>query len=419
MKKSTNQKTGKEFKKILSPSSKKKKCIFNKNLFKDVEINNLALSHKKSQDELLLAKKEIVSNKNHRRIKLSYNNNFENMATSDKKYANKTPINQVSLNKNKKIKEKEIKNKTNKKDSISRNKNNYKKSYNILSICSSLKEFRNNINNNNFLNNEYNLNNKSVFNFDNSNFIEDTRNTTSINNWKNTFNNTNLLTNNKSLNKKEKEKSNQKTKKIKKINKKQNSKLNTSMDNNLKINYMNSNKKIFKDKFNHNYNLHSFIYRNKKPKNISNKRYYLNSSQKSFRNSEKNLKRIKNCKKLNINNSMSEEYNDYPQSFIRTEKKLKNNINSSKISKKYNQSSFKNYFPSSFSNLKSKIFGFPKKKKRDNNKSQVKNLNLKSYENAKAINEFDSVEEIHFKFIEINQRKNEFFEKYSEMCKKK
>ena len=152
-----------------------------------------------------------------------------------------------------------------------------------------------------------------------------------------------------------------------------------------------------------------------------NKRYYLNSSQKSFRNSEKNLEKIKNFKKININNSMSEEYNEYPQSFIRTEKKHKHkdNLNSSKISKKYAQNSFKNYFPSSSSNLKSKIFSFSKNKKRDNNKNQKKNLILKSYENGKTIKEFDSVEEIHFKFIEINQRKNEFFEKFSEMCKNK
>ena len=63
------------------------------------------------------------------------------------------------------------------------------------------------------------------------------------------------------------------------------------------------------------------------------------------------------------------------------------------------------------------MFTFPKYKKRNNNKSQEKYLKLKIYE-KETINEFDSVEEIHFKFIEINQRKNEFFEKYSEMCKK-
>ena len=421
MKKYTNHKPVREFKNMQSPFLKKKKCIFNKNPLKDLEINKLALSHKKSKDELLLTKKEIFLNKYHRRVQSNFSDAFKNMTSSDRNFAINSLLNQASLIQKKTIKkEKKKENKSNKIESISRNKNNNS----ILSISSSLKEFRNKIingekhftrNNNNYLNNEYNLKNKSVIIFDNSNNIEETRNTTSINNCNTAINNSYLIINNKSLNKKEKEKKILRTKKNMKIKLKQNKKLNTSKDSNLKINNNNLNKKIFKDKFNNKYNLHCFIYRNtnKKP----NKTYYLNSSQKSFRYSDKNLQNIKNFKKLDMNNSISEKCNNCPLSFINSEKKHKNDLNCSKISKKYFLNSYKNIFPSSSSNQKGKILPFPKYKKKNNNNKENK-LKLKIYENE-IIKEFESVEEIHFKFIEINQRKNEFFENFDEICKNK
>ena len=58
MKKYDYKKSTKDYKSILSPVSQKPQIFFGQDLFKDFEKNKLALSHKKSQDELLLTKQK-------------------------------------------------------------------------------------------------------------------------------------------------------------------------------------------------------------------------------------------------------------------------------------------------------------------------------------------------------------------------
>ena len=78
----------------------------------------------------------------------------------------------------------------------------------------------------------------------------------------------------------------------------------------------------------------------------------------------------------------------------------------------------KYHFPCSTRNVKNKIVLFPKYKKRAN-KSQENYWKLKKNEDEpKNKFEFDDGEEIHFKFVELNQRKKDFFKKYEEFCKK-
>ena len=436
MKKNTNSKSNKEYKNMFSPLSKKQKNTFSHNLFKEIEINKIPLSHKKSQDELLLTKKKNVSNKYHRRIKSNSGNYVENMTNLEKNFGLNSTMNQMSffIGKNKKVKEKEnvTKKESNPKTSVSRNKNTNqnKDNYNnLLPISCSLKDFRNCIIKEKkckniikkYYNNELNLNNnKIIFNNDIITNIEETRNTTSINN----INNNNLLYS-KHINETEKENDNKKQKKYIIISRKQNnSKLYSPTGNNPKITYTNANNDINKEKKNPKYNLHRFIYNNNnlKGKNNNNKKNniirinyncnYLYTSKKSFRNSEKKFSNIKNYKNLSIICPTSDSRYEEPLSFYNSKK----NINLSQIPLKEKNYSKKN-FPSSTTNKdKEKEITYTKYKKRSN-KSQENIYKSKIYE-SDAINEFDSVEEIHFMFVEMNQRKKNFFQKHNDKCKK-
>ena len=451
MKKYDYKKSTKDYKSILSPVSQKPQIFFGQDLFKDFEKNKLALSHKKSQDELLLTKQNIIQNKYHRRTNSNFGNYNENMTFIENNLGTNPSMYKFSFinKKNKyekekeKEKEKEIEN--NKKVLISRNKNVYqnlnqkKQCNNILSFSCSLKDFRKNIidcyssnnylnklknnqNNNNFkyYNKEIKLkNNKALFfseNITNTN-IEETRNTTSIN-----INNSNLMKS--KFNEKEKEKlDDDKPIKCIKINRKHKRKLYSSMDNHLNIN---NNKNInftesIKEKMSPKSNLHRFIYNknNIKTNNNVNKtnNYNLNSSKKDFKKNENNLSKIQKDKKIFLINPISESYYDEPlgccyKSEIELNKDIK--INSSIISPEKNNIFNRNNFPSTTKNnnkfIITNTFNFSKNKY-GMQRSQ-ENFYKNKIQEIEPINEFDSVEEIHFMFVQMIQNKKRFFEKY-------
>ena len=434
MKNNWNKKLTKEHKNMLSPTNKNYKNTFNKNLFKN-EINKSALSQKKSKKHLSPLKKKNASNKYHRRTKSNTQNYIENMENN---IGINSSVYQLSFITEKKEneKEKEIKNNHINKSAISRNKkiNQYKRMGNILSISFSLKDISNNIiesssphknvnfskNNQNssskYYNNDTNLKtNKSVYFFDNTTNIEETRNTTSNTNFIQ-INNSNLLYN-KHLNNENNEKEKQNSNKYINRNKKQKRKLYSSMDHKSKYNYTNANDVIIQEKVKSKYNLHRFIYNNNniKPKNSiktnNNYIHYLNSVKKSFKSSENKFSNINKYKNLYIN-PIYESYYDEPLSYYKLEKeKENNNINSSKTFKKTTKFFNKNNFPSSTTNKNGiKKIIIPKNKKRSN-KSQENYYKLKIKE-VEPNKEFDSVEEIHFMFVQINQSKKSFFNKY-------
>ena len=148
MKKNTNSKSNKDYKNILSPLSKKPKITFSHSLFKEVETNKIGLSHKKSQDELLINKKITYSNKNHRRIKSNSGNYIENMTNFEQNFGLNTTMNQLSFFKGKKKKEKVTKNENKSKHTVSRNKKidkNKDNFNNLHPLSCSVKDFRNDI----------------------------------------------------------------------------------------------------------------------------------------------------------------------------------------------------------------------------------------------------------------------------------
>ena len=432
MKNNWNKKLTKEHQNMLSPTNKNYKNNFSQNLFKDVEINKSALSQKKSKKDLSPPKKKNVSNKHHRRTKSNTQNYIENMENNIGINSSAYQLSFITERKENE-KEKEIKNNYINKSAISRNKkiNQYKKMRNILSISFSLKDISNNIigpyspnknvnfsknnlkSSSKYYNNDTNLKtNKSVYFYDNTTNIEETRNTTSNTNF-NQINNSNLLYN-KHLNNENNEKEKQNSNKFINRNKKQKRKLNSSMDYKSKNNYTNANDDIIQEKVKPKYNLHRFIYNNNniKPKNNiktnNNYNHYLNSAKKSFRSSEKKFSNINNYKNLYINPIYESNY-DEPLSYYKLEKE-NNNINSSKTFRKTTNFFNKNNFPSSTTNKNgTKKIIIPKNKKRSN-KSQENYYELKIKE-VEPNKEFDSVEEIHFMFVQINQSKKRFFNK--------
>lgn len=410
MKAFTTKKKSKKYKNILSSSLKNPQNSCKQNLFNDLNINKLQLSPKKSQDELILKKNKIVSNKYHRRInsKIDYNN--ENITNYENNIGLNSPINKnFTKSKNNKINKK--------KDdllfgtNISKKQN---KQNNLLSISSSLKYFRNNIINscplNNNINNQQNIkknnnkkiNSKSVLYLVNLTNIEETRNTTTINNKSNLI---------KSRNHNDKENVNQ-SKNSKPIlnKKKQNKKLNSSMDNNIKKNFLNSNKEIAKDKNCPKYNLQRFIYNSNNINSLNNINKYknLNSSKKSFRNSEKNLGKIKKNKNFNIMSPNSELSSKDSLSLCFSEKNFCNLKDSSKVYQNNNNYTYKNNYSSFIANKNANINN-DCEYYRGKNKIQI-NSNKLNINGFNIINEFDSVEEIHFIFVEINQNKKKYFE---------
>ena len=172
--------------------------------------------------------------------------------------------------------------------------------------------------------------------------------------------------------------------------------------------------------------MHRFIYNNNNLKtkinknnknNISAINYnsnYLYTTKKSFRKSAK-FSNIKNYKNLSIICPTSDSRYDEPLSFYNSKKNMK----LSQIPFKEEKHLSKKNFPSSTTNKNknTKIkFTFTKYKKRSN-KSQ-ENIYKSKISESEAIKEFDSAEEIHFMFVEMNQRKKKFFQKHEDIYEK-
>ena len=342
---------------------------------------------------------------------------------------------------------------------------------NVLSFSCSLKDFRNfvinscssknnlNIPKNNHNNIKYYYNNeikskknKSIFSTDYISNIEETNSTTSINN---NISNSNLIYSKQIISEKGK------LKKYIKINRKHSKKLYSSMDNNLKINYTNANysknneetKEKEKDKISPKYNLHHFIYNHSNIKaktnsyntntntninnncsskinkysyntNTNNNQNNLSTAKKSLRNSEKYFPRIKNDKKLSIINPVPESYYDVPCTYNSSENEYNKDMPAPMFSPKKSKVFNKSNFPSTTTNQNKckmkNIFTFSKNKL-GRQKSQENHCNLKQNGNGpismSTINEFSSVEEIHFMFVQISQSKKQFFEKYEKIKK--
>lgn len=399
----------------LSPSNHKKR---KRNIFsKDFEANRIALSTKKSKEELFLPKKKIIPNTyHHRRTKSSGQDYMECMTNNNNIINNNSSASKLSFIFTRKEKDKNY-------DvcSVSRNKkfkNNFdenkKSTSKLLSMSFSLKDFRNHLinsfsnnnlkelkSNNKCSNNENLKNNKSLFSFDNLTNIEETRNTTSITG----FNNSNLIYNKRLSNK---GKQNSKSTKYIITKNKQNKKLSASKNNSSKIiTYTNNN--VIKEKAFPKYNLHRYIYKhyNIRPKHSLSKlnnNSYLALTKKTFRNSQKCFSNLHNGATLYFKPNNESEYNSKSNYFD-----LKKNFNDELDDIKTVRNEKKNFWFSN-NNSKNKQIKketYPKYKKRKT-KSQENNYKIGINENDA---DFKSVEEIHFIFVQISQRKKEFFKK--------
>ena len=186
--------------------------------------------------------------------------------------------------------------------------------------------------------------------------------------------------------------------------------------------YNHSNIKTKTNSYNTNTNCSNKI--NKYNYNTSTNQNNLSTAKKSLRNSEKYFPRIKNDKKLSIINSVEETYYDVPCTYYRSENEYNKDMPASMVSPKKSKVFNKSNFPSTTTNQnKSKIkniFTFSKNKL-GRQKSQENHCYLKQNINGpmplSTINEFSSVEEIHFMFVQINQSKKQFFEKYEKIKK--
>ena len=437
MKKPSNKKLTKEYNKILSPTSKKiNKNTLSHNFFKELEISKLPLSQKKSENELILSKKKKVYNNYHRRTKSNNQNNIENIDINHRINSSVYQLSFITENKEK-ANEKEEKQNLYNKSAISRNKRKilYRPNSNILSISFSLKDISNHLidscysnknfhcskNNhssfNKYYNNDTNIKyNKSVYFNDYSTNIEETRNTTTNTNINQLNNSILLLYNKHHNNERDKDKGKEKAKRNKfiKSNNKQKRKLYSSMDNNLKKNYLkaNNNNDIIheQEKSNQKYNLHRFIYNNSNinsKNNIKSNNYnhYLYSLKKSF---------FRNCEKTQNQKSpvytMHESCIGEPLNNNKPEKDIKA-INTSKTFQKKVKFMNKKNISSSVKNESKKICVSKNKNKKKNNKSQEKQNKMQIKEFG-PIKEFESVEEIHFMFVKMNQRKRSYLNKY-------
>ena len=394
MKNNENKIQIKEYQGKLSPSIQRKKYYYSKNVFQNFETNNILLSPKKSQEELILPKKKVIqTTSRHRRTKSNNQNYIPNMTT---KHINLNgSVSKISFIFGKK----ELENNYNY-SSVSRNKNaqlnwndNKKTSNNLLSISFSLKDFRNNIisafSNNNHkyeskkttkYNNIINLkNNQSLMNYDNITNIE-TRNTTSITN----FNNSNLLYN-KHLNNKEKQ--NSKSTKYIKIDHREPRQLYSSKNISSKIITF-TRAKEKKEKVTPKYSSQKEIIFNNNNLNNTNNLILENNSLKNYKKffSKEKLSNI--CPISELNNDENFQINKKKRILIKNEATpMDKNNNDKKIKKD----------------------GSPKYKKRKAN-SQENNYK-KSINSNNNIGEFKSVEEIHFIFVYITQKKKEYFSK--------
>ena len=392
----------------LSPTNKnknKKDINFNLNSFKNNAITNIISSPKKNKEENLSTKKKVVPYTTyHRKTKSSSQNfiQYQNLINDTNNNLNKS-FSKISYL----FRKNEIKRNNdnyNYNNTSSRNRfelfkkkfNENKKSSNLLSISFSLKDFRNQIinafakyNNSEIKKEKSHLkNNKSLFIFDNLNNIEETRNTTSITG----FNNSILLYKKNMIIKDDK---NIKSTKYIKINKNRKQLFSPNSNSSKMINQTNNNKNNIKVKektklYNYIYNHNNInIKQNKDIKNISTKQKNLVLTKKSYKYSEP---KIPKTRKVSFVNAISENLKLH----------YKNKLNNYEIKKDY------------IYNLKS--LKSPKKKnviyttyKRGKNKSQDNKSKI-GVEYNNEIGEFQSVEEIHFIFVQMNQKKKAFFE---------
>ena len=412
MKKNENKNQIKEPYSKLSPTFQRKKNYFNKSSFSDLDLNKIPLSPKKSQDELILPKKKIPNTSTHHRRTKSNSQNYIQYMTNKNINLNAS-VSKLSFIFGKK----ELENNYNY-NSFSRNKNlkdninENKKSSNLLSISFSLKDFRNNIINafshknaheqKNFKN--YNItnlkNNKSVVNYDLTN-IEETKNTTSITG----FNNSNLIYKNKQLNKhiNNKNVQNSKSSKYIKIIPKDNNnnrQIYSTKNNTSKIITFTNNaiKEEAKGKGSPKYNLHRYIYKNINATAKSNNKLNTSNNLILTKRTFKNTKKYFSKEKMDIINPISEfKETNFDLLSIEKKGKIMNKINCFSNDK-------------STKLKKSKKEGSPKYKKRKT-KSQENYSRVGINSNNNVEGEFKSVEEIHFIFVYINQKKKAFFEK--------
>ena len=379
----------------LSPSNKNKSskyANFNLTSFKNNEYNKLISSPKKIKEENILSKKNLYPySAYHRKTKSSSQNyiQFQNLMSDEIYNLNFTKTGNCKNNSNSR----------NKYDLFKKKFNENKKSSNLLSISFSLKDFRNNIINS-FINSNYNetqksnksnfKDNKSLFIFDNLNNIEETRNTTSITG----FNNSNLFYKNQMMNKEEKK---IKCNKLIKINRKQKNDLFSPNCNSTKIITYSNNSKNMTEKDNEKNNLYHYIY-NHNNININHKNDFKNKTnnhnknltlpKKTYKNSLSNLHK---SRKISFVNAISENLKlHYKNKANKYE--IKNNLN-------YNIKPLKN-------NNKKDIYKPFKKRKNRSQENKVKT----SIEYINELGQFQSVEEIHFIFVQMNQKKKAFFE---------
>ena len=387
----------------LSPTNKNKATKnnnFNLTTSKNKELNNIISSPKKNKEEANLPKKKIILNTAyHRKTKSSSQNyiQYQNFIKDSNTNLNNS-VSKLSYIFRRNEFKKNFENMNyntssrNKYELFKKKIDRNKKSSNLLSISFSLKEFRNNIINafthsnineiqKGKLSNKSNTkNNRSLFIFDNLNNIEETRNTTSITG----FNNSNLLYKKQM---KVKDNKNVKSTKYIKINRKQRKNLFSSNNNSTKsITFTNNNhvnckikekNKIYQYIYNYN-NIN--IESNKEIKNKQKNTKNLALSKRTYKNS---VSKVQSTKKISFINAISEN--------IKLHYKNKNNnykINSLKSPKN--------------KNVYVKFRGRKNKSQENRNKIGVQ------YNNK--IGEFQSVEEIHFIFVQMNQKKKAFFE---------
>ena len=405
MKKNENKRKINEFQGKFSPSVQRKKNYYNKYLLKDYEIKKIFISLKKPNAELIISEenKNLFNTSNHKRIK-SNQKNFIRAIDNKKMNLNKS-TSELSF-----FRDNELKNKNTKKNScfVNRNKkynNNFNENNlkNLLSIDFSLKEFRNKIMNSFFhtnLSGEKNKNKRKIINLKNNNLKfnlnksynkEETRNTTSISG----SNNTNIISNKNAY---EKEEKNIKSPKHI-INKRKSNDQLFSLKSSSTKKITRTYKIVPKQKALPKCNLYSLsnkknnINANKKNKQLI-KKNNLILAKKTYQSNHKYLSKEGNSNNFVLFNQNSGLEN-YTFNYLESYREKNNLSNCSSVIINKNM------------NVKYKNKSKSKKNKKKVRESSYKERISCNY----SFKEFKSVEEIHFLYVYINQKKSEFFEK--------
>lgn len=405
MKKNENKRKINEFQGKFSPSVQRKKNYYNKYLLKDYEKKKIFISLKKPNAELIISEenKNLFNTSNHKRIK-SNQKNFIRAIDNKKMNLNKS-TSELSF-----FRDNELKNKNTKKNScfVNRNKkynNNFNENNlkNLLSIDFSLKEFRNKIMNSFFhtnLSGEKNKNKRKIINLKNNNLKfnlnksynkEETRNTTSISG----SNNTNIISNKNAY---EKEEKNIKSPKHI-INKRKSNDQLFSLKSSSTKKITRTYKIVPKQKALPKCNLYSLsnkknnINANKKNKQLI-KKNNLILAKKTYQSNHKYLSKEGNSNNFVLFNQNSGLEN-YTFNYLESYREKNNLSNCSSVIINKNM------------NVKYKNKSKSKKNKKKVRESSYKERISCNY----SFKEFKSVEEIHFLYVYINQKKSEFFEK--------